>query len=210
MFSSNSFIYVDGERPILEEFSIEITIGDGWNDRYSQEDKRLWKIEQHVTLRAHGSIVVEASEEIRVPYNRYGILLPTGSLFLGLGVLIVSAKIEPAFHGKIKIRMYNTTDRSITINKGTKVGSIIFMATDSTSQLPNVYRTSELSTSTIPHTTRIRKWVSSNKISVIGWIVSILSSSMLAALITYFIYYKPLIELQSNQLKTSPKTEINR
>jgi deoxycytidine triphosphate deaminase len=192
MNSSNSIIFADAPPERIEEFSVEVSVGEGWNDRYSDKDRRLWKIEKDIYLRGHGSIVVEVAEELRIPYNRYGILLPTGSLFLARGVMIASAKIEPAFHGKIKVRMYNTTREKIKIPKGTKIGSIVFFSTESTSPLPNIYKTSELSSSSIPRRTLIKNWIFSNRITVIGWIVTFLSSSMLATIILYFVYYKRL------------------
>ncbi|MDF5995101.1 hypothetical protein P4200_12665 [Pseudomonas aeruginosa] len=69
---------------------------------------------------------MEAAEEIKVPHNRYGIVLPTGSLFLSRGVLVASAKVEPAFDGKLKLRIFNTTNKNVCLTKGEKLGSVIF------------------------------------------------------------------------------------
>lgn len=199
MSSSSSFIYTDALSRNLEEFSIEVTIGEGWNDRYSIDDKRLWRIEDKIVLKPHGSLVVEVAEEIRVPYNLYGLLLPTGSLFLARGVLLIAAKVEPAFHGRIKVRLFNTTENKVELKKGDKLGSIVFLTTESTSILPNIYKTSELSQYAIPRIRQMARWMVTNKIQVISWVVSVLSSSMLAAVLMYFMYYKPLLHAQTQQ-----------
>lgn len=143
--SSNSYIYTTAVDANLEEFSIELSLGEGWNDNYSDRDKNLRRIDESITVNRQGSIVVEVQEEIRVPHNRYGIVLPTGSLFLSRGVLIASAKVEPAFCGKLKLRMFNTTKQKIILKKGEKLGSVIFFPTESTKIHDLTFRKSEIS-----------------------------------------------------------------
>lgn len=205
--SANSLIYTSADNACLEEFSIELTVGEGWNEKYSPENKNLIQVEKEIILRGHGSIVVEVAEEIRVPHNRYGIVLPTGSLFLARGVLIAAAKVEPAFNGKLKVRMYNTTGRKVRIAKGAKVGSIVFMATESTSALPTIYRNSEISVSRTTTLKRLGKWASNNKVQLITWFLSVISSSMMAVIVTYFFLSKPLAENQNIKDKANVSSE---
>lgn len=206
--SSSSYIYTDAADSRVEEFSIELSLGEGWNDNYSNSNKTMRKIHDNITIQRHGSIVVEVSEEIRVPYNKYGILMPTGSLFLTRGVMVAPAKVEPAFSGKLKLRLFNTTSEKISLVKGDKLASIVFFATDSTVLRAPIYRVSEISEVPIRRWVLLLKWFAQNKITWIGWILSLLSSSIVAVGITYALYYKPMLELQ-NSTKSS-NSEINR
>lgn len=191
--SSNSQIYTTAAPENIEEFSIEVTLGDGWNDNYSETNKNLRKISDSITVRANDSIVVEVTEDIRIPHNRYGIVLPTGSLFLSQGILIASAKVEPAFSGKLKLRLFNTTDRKICLKKGTKLGSIIFFPTESTTTHDIIHRSSEISEIPLLKRTLVLKWFGSNKTTWIGWIVTALVPWSVT-LFLFINYYKPTLE----------------
>ncbi|WP_027468460.1 dCTP deaminase domain-containing protein [Deefgea rivuli] len=201
--SSNSFIYTDAEK--IEEFSIELTLGEGWNENYSEHNRNLFQIEESITIRGQDSIVVETKERISIPHNRYGIVLPTGSLFLSKGILVASAKIEPAFHGKLQLRIYNTTNRSQKIEKGVKIASAIFFSTESTKVHARTYRSSDISALQKSKIKEIRKWLSNNKTSWIGWIASGIFSSGLTFALTYTLYYKHMLDN-----KTSPPAQHNQ
>lgn len=214
--STNSCIFTTAVESNIEEFSIELTLGDGWNDNYSTHDRNLRRIDEGVMLRGHGSIVVEVQEEIRVPHNKYGIVLPTGSLFLSRGILIAPAKVEPAFFGKLKLRMFNTTHQKIFLRKGEKLGSVIFFATESTKVHNVTYRASEISVPPISRFGELKKWVGANKVVWIGWGVSIVSSSLISFFLTYVLYYKPILDAnqavsQQSKLSTqSGSNQVNR
>lgn len=194
--SSNSCIFTTAADSNVEEFSIELSLGEGWNDNYSDRDKNLRRIDESITVNRHGSIVVEVQEEIRVPHNRYGIVLPTGSLFLSRGILIASAKVEPAFFGKLKLRMFNTTQQKIVLKKGEKLGSVIFFPTESTKIYNVTFRKSEISAPPISRWNETKKWLATNKTLWIGWIISIITSSLIAFLLTYTFYYRPMLDMQ--------------
>lgn len=204
--SSNSLIFTNAAERHIEAFSLELSVGDGWSDNYSENDRSLWRIVDSITLKGHDSIVVEAAEEINVPHNRYGIVLPTGSLFLSRGVLVASAKVEPAFAGRLQLRIYNTTSRSIKLHKGEKLGSVIFFSTELTQTHTPITKGSEISTKPIGQIAQIKKWVGLNKVASIGWLVGMLSSSMLSTAILYFVYYKPMLDLQRTQLAPSEQS----
>ncbi|MGN7767637.1 dCTP deaminase domain-containing protein [Stenotrophomonas sp. 22692] len=176
--SIDSRIYADADPQRIEEFSIEITLGDGWNDRYSPHDSRMWSIDQDITIGPQGSIVVEAAEELIIPNNRYGIVLPTGSLFLTKGLLIAPAKVEPAFSGKLKLRIYNTTQNRTKIAKGEKIGSVIFFATESTKHHNAIHRNSTISERPISRINKIIKWSSTNRNQIISWLIQLACSSL--------------------------------
>ncbi|WP_010205589.1 hypothetical protein [Pseudomonas syringae group genomosp. 3] len=194
--SSNSLIYTTALEQHIEAFSLELSVGDGWNENYSENDRSLWGIGDSITLKGHDSIVVEAAQEMSMPHNRYGIVLPTGSLFLSRGVLVASAKVEPAFAGKLKLRIYNTTNRTIKLEKGEKLGSVIFFSTESTQPHTPITRSSEISKKRITPIALLKKWLGVNKIAAIGWMVGMLSSSMLSTAFLYFVYYKPMLDIQ--------------
>jgi deoxycytidine triphosphate deaminase len=207
--SSNSCIFTTASDSNVEEFSIELSLGEGWNDNYSEHDKNLRRIDENITLNRHGSIVVEVQEEIRVPHNRYGIVLPTGSLFLSRGILIASAKVEPAFCGKLKLRLFNTTQQRIVLTKGEKLGSLIFFSTESTKIHNVTYRKSEISVSPVSHWTETKKWFSANKTVWIGWIITIITSSLFSFVLTYTVYYKPMLDVQNRTEQVTNQSSKN-
>jgi deoxycytidine triphosphate deaminase len=194
--SSNSLIYTNADEQHIEAFSLEVTVGDGWSENYSENDRSLWGIEDIITLKGHDSIVVEAGQEVNVPHNRYGIVLPTGSLFLSRGVLVASAKVEPAFAGKLKLRIYNTTNRTIKLEKGEKLGSVIFFPTESTQTHTPITRNSEISTKRITKSAKLKKWVVLNKVASITLLVNILCSSLVSSLVIYFLFSTPMRDVQ--------------
>ena len=196
--SVNSLILTDAEDSNVEEFSLELSVGDGWSDSYSISNRSLWKIDEGITVRGRDSIVVEAREFIRVPHNRYGVVLPTGSLFLSRGILVASAKVEPAFMGKLKLRIFNTTNKSVYLKSGEKLGSVVFFSTESTQRHNVISRAGEISTVPVSRMTKLKKWLSLNRNLWIGWIVSILSSSVVSFVLSYFFYYKPMLEKTSD------------
>jgi len=213
--SSNSYIYTSAEEKNVEEFSIELTLGEGWNDNYSFKNKGLIKIEESITIQRHGSVVVEVKEDIRVPHNRYGIILPTGNTFLSWGIIIVSAKVEPAFFGRLKLRVFNTTNQKVVLHKGTKLGSIIFFPTESTKVHAAKYRDSEISAHLPSKFVELKKWLLSNKLIWIGWMVSFLTSSLAVFALTYVLFDKPAPERKGThiqaleQVAPTPPVESN-
>lgn len=213
--SSDSLLFTNAKDSCIENYSLEITLGEGWNENYSEDNKRLIKIDDQIRIARHGSIVVESFEEIRMPHNKYGIVLPTGSMFLSNGILIAPAKVEPSFHGRLKLRLFNTTGRSISIKKETKLASVIFFPTENTSIHTVTYRKSEISE---PRPSRLRdfgKWIEQNRVA---WIASLTSAVIVATLtfsLNYFLYYKPMLEKQTHgspspQILQTPGTKTNQ
>ncbi|WP_447803660.1 dCTP deaminase domain-containing protein [Pseudomonas serbica] len=205
--SSNSFIYTDATEAHIEDFSLEVSVGEGWSDNYSANEKSLWRIDEGITIKRHDSIVVEAAEEIRVPHNRYGLVLPTGSLFLSRGVLVASAKVEPAFLGRLKLRIFNTTNKSVRLRKGEKLGSVIFFSTESTHTHEIINRASEISIRPITIPAKFKKWSSLNMNTLISWILASATGSLATFVVTYFLYYQPMLEFQKNKASHSEQVQ---
>ncbi|MBV7417174.1 hypothetical protein KW830_01755 [Comamonas sp. CMM03] len=154
--------------------------------------------EEGMRILRHGSIVVTAAEEIRIPHNMYGVLLPTGSLFLDKGILIAPAKVEPSFSGNLKLRLFNTTALKYTLKKGEKLGSVIFFSTETTQFQSPVTKNSVLVSKPTPFVDRISQWLGRNVNQLVTWVVTLLGGSMMAAFLVHFV-------LQPN-FPTTPKT----
>lgn len=199
-YSGSSYILTDADEKNIEEFSIEITIGEGWSDNYSPTNKKMMKIDDEISIGARASIVIEAKEEIWVPFNRYGIIVPTGSMFLSKGILVAPAKIEPAFQGKLMLRLINTTQSKYVLKKGEKLASAIFFPTESTKHHLAKIRGSDISEIKQTKLSRAIRWLKLNKTTWIGWIISLIGSSLITFILTYFLYYKPVMKVQLEQI----------
>jgi len=188
--SPNSLIFTDADSKNIEKFSLEVSLGEGWNENYSPFSNNLYKIINEITVRPRGSIVVQVKESIKVPFNRYGILLPTGSMFQTKGIMVAPAKVEPAFEGKLKLRLFNTTNSSVKINIGEKLASIVFFDTELTERRNKITRSEQLSEKKIPwHKARIQ-WLQSNKALWVSGSISA-SAALLVCLFNYILVARP-------------------
>ena len=143
----------------VEDFSLDITLGDSWNENYSYNDKGLFLIEnERIVLPPKGSVVVSIRESIRMPNNKFGIVLSTGSLFLQEGVQIPSAKVEPGYSGILKLRLVNSSNKKVFLNKNQKIASIIFF---DTSHTPHLIEATNSENTNIPKQgkwNKVRSW----------------------------------------------------
>lgn len=139
----------------VEDFSLDITLGDSWNENYSYNDKGLFLIENgKITLPPKGSVVVSIRESIRMPNNKFGIVLSTGSLFLQEGVQIPSAKVEPGYSGTLKLRLVNSSNKKVFLNQNQKIASIIFF---NTAHTPHLIEATNSENANIPKQGRLAK-----------------------------------------------------
>jgi hypothetical protein len=150
-------------------------------------------------IQRHGSIVVEVAEQLQVPHNRYGLVMPTGSLFLTRGIVFAPAKVEPAFADKLKLRLFNTTQKPVTLKKGEKLASVVFLPTESTERQTRVIRGSDISRNPPSRLEDLGRWFGQHKTVWIGWIVTFVSSSLLTFALTYWVYYRPTLALLEQQ-----------
>jgi Deoxycytidine deaminase len=201
--SSNSLIYTTATDSNVEDFSLELTLGNGWNENYSNSNKNMLLIDEKITIPRRGSIVVEVAEDLRMPHNRYGVVLPTGSMFLTLGIMVAPAKVEPAFNGRLKLRLFNTTNSKVSILKGTKLASVVIFATESTMVHDSVFRLSEISDHPPVRFFTSKLWIKTYHIQIIGWLLSFVTSSLVTLGVTYFLYYKPMLE------RAAPVVEVS-
>jgi deoxycytidine triphosphate deaminase len=183
--SDASLIYSDAS--MVEEFSIELSVGDQWAKDLSKEKAVMYAIEDVITIKPQSSVVLEVKENIHVPFNMYGIILQTGSVFLEQGVLIGAGKIEPSFNGKLRLLVYNTSKTKRTLQKGQKIASAIFMRTDKTINA-SIYNNNRVP---VPKKrgklAKMYSFFTDDKKFTITLIASVLSSSLIAAFVASYL-----------------------
>lgn len=199
--SDSSLIYVSADH--TEEFSVELTMGEQWADDISKDKPVMYAVENgKVTLKPNSSIVVEVAETIHVPFNMYGIIVATGGTFLEQGIIIGAGKIEPSYCGQLKILLYNTSSAKRSISIGKKVASAIFFRTDRTitASLPSPRQdVVEKRRGTI---VRVKEFFLSDPKFTLNLIVTALTSSLIATLITLFALWYIQIREQKPPAQT--------
>lgn len=171
-----------------EDFSVELTVGESWSENYGANNNHMYEISaEGVEIPRNGSIVIEVAEDIRVPHNMYGIVVPTGSLFLDRGVIIAAAKVEPSFRGRLKLRLVNTTGKAVRLAKARKVASIIFFATEITAFQKPVEKKAIRDEKPPGPVKAIKRWFVANHIPFIGWVMALLGSAVMAALLVRYV-----------------------
>lgn len=181
--SDKSLLWLS-EHANAEAFSIDLSVGEQWSERYGPTSNEMHRIsDTGMQILKHGSVVVTSAEEVRVPHNMYGILVPTGSLFLDKGILIAPAKVEPAFKGNLKLRLFNTTGLKHTLKIGDKLGSVIFFSTETTEFQNTITKRSVLVSKPVSAYKRIRLWLSSHSNQAFSWA----GGSVAAALLVHFV-----------------------
>lgn len=175
--SDRSLLYLKGGLD-PGAYSIDLSVGGAWNESYGLTSGQLYRIPQDgLDIGRHGSIVIEVAEDIRVPHNMYGILVPTGSLFLDRGILIAPAKVEPSFSGFLKLRLFNTTGYKYCLKSGDKIASVVFFSTENTSFQPRVEKASLTIDGKVPLKKSLWGWGVRNRNQIITWLIAIVFSS---------------------------------
>lgn len=205
--SDASMIYSDASK--VEEFSIELSVGDQWAEDISKEKAIMYAIEnEEISIKPQTSIVLEIKEDLHVPFNMYGLVLQTGSVFLEQGILIGSGKIEPSFNGKLRLLIFNTSKTKRVLKKGQKIASAIFMRTDKTIKAPIYNHSRDSVQKNRGIIARLHTSFLSDKKFVITIVVNIITSSLAVALITGIlpVNNKTTASLNQISIKTEPKT----
>lgn len=185
--SDRSLLLLTGAES-TESFSVELTVGERWSENYGPANNHMFRIgSEGVEIARNGSIVIEAAQEMHVPHNMYGIVVPTGSLFLDRGTIIAAAKVEPSFRGRLKLRLVNTTSDRVLLKAGEKVASIIFFATETTRHQPTVEKRVVPDEKTPGPGRKLWRWLQVNKVSVIGWLVQAGAGAVMATLLIYYV-----------------------
>lgn len=212
-FDSKIFIVYNedklpSENVKVDDFSLDITLGKSWNENYSYNDKGLFLIEdQKITILPHTSVVVAIREYIKMPYNKFGIVLSTGSLFLQQGIQIPSAKVEPGYSGLLKLRLVNSSNDKVTLYQNQKIASVVFFETNHT---PNFIEAINSESTNIPHKGRLKKvmtWIKQQ-----GWAQGLQLCLVIVGIITIILailnfgygVYKDVNEDASTSSQSSP------
>jgi|APLak6261664640_1056046.scaffolds.fasta_scaffold15230_1 deoxycytidine triphosphate deaminase len=209
-FSDQSFLFLkDSNNHVIESFSLELTLGNGWADRYSDKERSLIEIddENGIEIAKKGSVVVEVGEDINMPHNLYGIIVPTGSLFLSKGILIAPSKIEPSFNGKMKLRLFNTSNDKFILKKKDKLASAIFFSTDVTEHQPEIKKGSDIAKRNLNGIQTSLRWIKNYPAVFAAYVTPTIT--ILILLITYLSFYKPTLDNQSKLIEASKKEAMN-
>lgn len=144
--SPESYIYVSPDTNLATSFySADLTVGDGYSSVYSNSSKTLHSINSTLTLSPLSAIVIELSEDIWMPHNRFGILMPTGEAGLTHGLVFAPTKVEPNWKGKFKVRVFNSSNNKVTLEPGQKIASLILFSTSDMVHQAEVKRETEIS-----------------------------------------------------------------
>lgn len=128
--SVSSLVFTNAEK--IEEWAIELTVGDLFSPEAGKEPQKMIYINNEISISPQTSLIIEVKEELRIPNNIYGLILPKGTLLLEHGILMASTKIESRYQGKLRILLYNTTKKKKYLKKKDVVGSCIFFETNVT------------------------------------------------------------------------------
>lgn len=188
----------------IEEFSIELSIGDRWAEKLSADKPTMYEVEgKEITISPRSSIIVQTTESLCVPNNMFGMVMPTGRILLERGIFIANTKIEPTFSGKLNILLYNSSSIKRTLKQGDIIASAIFIRTEKTTD-------GKLITKEEPPIKKPKRWyqnfasfIRSDPKFIITLLTSILTSSLAATLFTYIIMQSP------DSSKTAHKAKIN-
>lgn len=117
-----------------------------------------------------------------MPYNKFGIVLSTGSLFLQQGIQIPSAKVEPGYSGLLKLRLVNSSNDKVTLYQNQKIASIVFFQTNHT---PPFIEAINSESTNIPHKGRLKKimtWIKQQ-----GWAQGLQLCLVIVGIITIIL-----------------------
>ncbi|WP_271460363.1 dCTP deaminase domain-containing protein [Pantoea leporis] len=191
----------------IDEFSLDLTLGNSWNENYSYNDKGLFLIEnEHITIAPRTSVVVTVKESMKIPNNWFGMVMSTGSIFLQDGIQSPSAKIEPGYSGVLKLRLVNYSTKKVELKKGQKIASAIFFQTAHT---PDFIEATNSESTNMPKKGRIKRmwnickqqWVSYGP-SFVMMLIALLSLVFTG----YGVFHKEKpIENSAMQLKSGIK-----
>lgn len=174
--SCKSLIHITGD-VILENVgpaSMNLTVGERW---YDCAKKKYYQIpEKGVKVKPGKSIIIETKQEISVPYNMFGIIFGTGkNIFKGGHVS--TGKINPGFHGVLKIGYYNGGDSVIVFRPGNLLACCSFFEIETTLDAPLQKYLTDPEPEFAPNkwSDKLQIWFVDNWYSVISLIVSFLA-----------------------------------
>lgn len=127
--SSDSLIYVEGNYNTDKNSPdcLALTVGDSWfdKDKYVTIDSK-----KGIKVKPHTGIVIKTNEKIILPLNVYGILFGAGRNIYR-GAFVSNGKIDPGFHGNLRIGYHNAGTETIVLKPGDKLAYAFFLTSES-------------------------------------------------------------------------------
>ncbi|WP_090034217.1 dCTP deaminase domain-containing protein [Cellulomonas marina] len=123
----------DRNKVAAEEFELNLTFGNRWADDLSEQPPRFYSIDgDELTIPPRSSVIVESAEEIGLPNNLFGLILPKGTLFQAQGVYPLQAKIDPRWRGRLWLLIINSSNERRVIKRGQALAAVLFLETNRT------------------------------------------------------------------------------
>jgi len=188
--SDQSRIYCTAET--THPFEIVLRLGDQWAQNVSRDDPKMYLVEdQQITIAPQQSVVVEVADTIMMPFNIYGLIVQKGTAFLEDGLILAAGKVDPSFSGKLQVLIFNSTRKPKKINQGDELGNLVFMRTERT--LDRQLFPDEQAAKVKSRTWfgRTMKFFSADPRFTLNWIAMIVSSSLTAAVVTWYLAGPP-------------------
>lgn len=191
--SSDSYIYMSPDSFQLDDgpASVDFSVGDKW---FLQNDNTAYEVtDDGIILTPFQSILIETSEEVALPYNVFGLVTGKG-LQIFQGTFISTGKINPGFHEKLKIGIYNGSKKKIKLFKGTPLCTCVFLEMESNLRTP-LKEKPDSSVKTIKPIGKRKQavlWIKENKefLAIIISILALVASVSNLTLNKNFIFYK--------------------
>ena len=181
--SDASLLFADAAN--YTEFTVELTLGELFDDELSETRAIMYGIEDAgLHLRPGMSVVVEVAEQLRVPNNMFGLVMPKGYILLEQGILMASTKIEPLYAGRLRLLLHNSSRVHRVLTKGTIIASAIFFRTERTLESDTITSREAVIKKHRGLTRRLEAFIAGNLV-LITLITAVIVSSVFAAIITF-------------------------
>jgi dUTPase len=124
----DSRIFVDGTGTVLDSpITLALTVGCNW---LHGTDERFYAIpDEGIDVKPRDTVIVETAEDIGLPFNVFGLVTGKGT-YIFRGLQVSSGKIDPGFRGKLRIGIYNGSNRPRRLQKAAVFACAFFMQTD--------------------------------------------------------------------------------
>jgi deoxycytidine triphosphate deaminase len=113
--SDGSLVKPDDLSVMSEGPSVLLSVGEYWYDCERERDFAIDK--DGFQLHPNTSVVIETLEEVALPQNVFGLLTGKG-LHIFRGILISPGKIDPTFHDRLRIGVFNGGRNDVLLKTG--------------------------------------------------------------------------------------------
>jgi deoxycytidine triphosphate deaminase len=119
---------LDGQAILIENFddqqnnptsgnaSYDLRVGDEYRD-HRDVGKTELPAGDNIILHPGSAVIIETSEYVHFPKTRFGHIVPRVSL-LQKGISNTSSKIDPGYHGKLLVTVFNLGKTKVELKKG--------------------------------------------------------------------------------------------